>query len=500
MSETNIDGGFESTAATNKGSLTFKAFVRSRLVMSALAFILALTVLLLMLFAPLAYSGTALDGYDIDIEYTGMDAFLLLYHSMLSRSEKSIENSQLYKQTLKDYLTYLNSDEYKLLSKAQRGEILSNIAKNRLFISLESRDVDLRLETVLSALVISIVLLICTILLIYSFASLSKEIMGKFTHKKQKNSAFNSQLHMLWLLSMLLFSAIFCLSSLGYFGKGTPLSSYSANGCGLSYGIILALVFSSVISVYSVFRLLLLNSEKQKSEPSPYIKKLFMLLLVFVILISAFMPVVSMTFYKGGIMLSKTEKLGISVGDIPLLSESEVKYHNSIGNNSHTENVLKTCEDIFFSSSDKSAMSKSILSDLIIGVDKNDVSPLFAVIKITVCVLLFIVSVLIVNILRSFLLGEHRGKAIKRFKILAALLAMAESVLSIVLAVISMLAVSSELSSFISVSFGMGPTLLFISAILLLFMRAESDTKSEYADSWYDNADVTYAPYVVKKH
>lgn len=474
--------------------LSIKSFVRSKLTISALVFILSVTMLLLALFAPFAYSEAVIDEYDVEIEYTGVDLFKVFYCSLLSMSDRQIANTSLYEQTMLDYMSLRES-----MPKSEKMEKLSQIGKNMLFITLARKNVDLRFETVFAAVALSLILLICAFMLFSSLVSLSKEVLAKVKGKKAANLSFKRQLHSLWLLFFLLPVFAFSMSFAGCWGKGENLSSFSVSGHGISYGTVLLVIFTVLVSLYSVLRIALINSEKQKDEHLPYLKKLLMLLLVFAVVISAFMPIISISFYKRSGVSQKTENLGISMADVSLFSSDDIKYYKTTKKGENEEILLDAAKDIFRSSTDKGDIAENLLGDLIIGVDRNDVSIIFLIMHISAYVLLTLSALLLLNIARSLFLGEHRRKSIRRLKIFVALFAMVQAVLGIVLTIIAMLAVSPNLSFVMSVDFGLGPVLLFVFALFLLFVRVDSDEQSKYADCWYDNADVTYAPYIVKK-
>ena len=140
-------------------------------------------------------------------------------------------------------------------------------------------------------------------------------------------------------------------------------------------------------------------------------------------ILTLLLPVTKITFYKGLGTKQKTREVAITVEELSTLSEADIEYYKSIKKTQNQEKILGISKSIFLSSSEKDELCDNLINDLIIGVDRNDISIIYIFLQVATYLEIFVAAFLIIRLLRSLLYREKLLKSIKRLKLLLVLFA-----------------------------------------------------------------------------
>ena len=324
------------------------------------------------------------------------------------------------------------------------------------------------------------------------FAELTIKIKGV----KMKRRPYTLPSRMLWLLLGLLPLLAYSFFEMSYFGLGERLSVFSYFGNGLSYGLGIIALLSIIATAYTVIFAVVSSKNKEAYSGKRFRKKLLFILLIALLLISLFLPVISITVRGGTKIDSPTQNVKFGVADLFATDKADMKYYRGTTSASMAEEIKATIKSLF--SKKGTADTEMMLNDLIFGVDRNNVSAIYVAIQaMTYVVLGFIGLLLSLTFSATWYNSGCVGK-IRAAKIFLGLSAIALIVLEGVLLVIANMAISGELMYLMSVGLGIGIALMLVCVVGIFTVRVEADVSGSYMDTWYDNADVTYAPYVIK--
>jgi hypothetical protein len=293
-------------------------------------------------------------------------------------SDKKIAKTELYEKTVNDYTRYIELSSPSSIKNTKNHEKISSICKNMLLLTLAKKSVDIRFEVISASLMLSAVLITALLASLFSFSSLMGEIIGKIRHRKAKGGAFNREIRCLWLLAIILPTFAYSLSQMSFWGIGAELSAFSSNGYGICSSVVLLTALACIVAVYSVVRVLILNSERQSDGAAIQKKNILILFLVALMILTLLLPVTKITFYKGLGTKQKTREVAITVEELSTLSEADIEHYKSIKKTQNKEKILGISKSIFLSSSDKDELCDNLINDLIIGVDRNDISIILA--------------------------------------------------------------------------------------------------------------------------
>ena len=481
-----------------KEAVSLKELFKNRLFISVLILGLALTVILLLLFAPLSYSRANSYDYDVDVKYNGIDVFQLVSCAVMSMSDSEISSTRLYNETVNQYRELAeNLLPYAELTRYQEAE-LSEITENSLFITLASKDVTLRFQTAAALLTLVLVLIVAFIMFCYSLRSVIGLASGKMNDERRPSPIFVNQIRLLWGLVMLLPLLAHNFYSMSNWGISSELSSFSSGGCGLSFGMALVAVFTAFVAFCSVVHLVLTNIRKLSLMREVNTKKVALLICVFITVLSLFLPLVNVTFFKTSGTVVNRENVSLTVSDLYVMNGDDVGYYRSTSKAQNRELVSEISRKVLRYGDAGELADRNLINLLVMGIARNDISDFYLFLQIAVFAVNFFAILLAVAILNSLLFRIDVTKKIKKLKVFLALLALTYAALSICVMVVSGDMLDADLLKSVSIGVACGPIVTIVSALLLVAIKIEPRPKSLYADGWYDNADVSYAPYVIK--
>jgi len=472
---------------------------RNRLLESAVLFVVSLIILIGALFAPLSHSTVEVrEGLEGEVTFSGIDSFSIFYYSTQSLTDSQIRTTRLYKDTMQLYKLYgfSASSDFAILVQPN-SDVLDTVAENMLILKLINTETELRVAVVFAALVSALFIIISAVLFLRSLSTFIYEMLAfaknKNTVRKKKLS---SPVHTLWFLTALIPLLAYSFSQMSYWGVSSGLSSFSSLGNGTSGGIALISVFAILGSAYFAASAIITSTNAQAYKGALFKRRLIYLCIILVLFISLFLPVMNITVRGGVSSTAKTQTVSVTIDDLYAFSGDDTEYYYNASDADSMEKVTATIRKLLFAS--KKPSTKTFLNDLVIGAGSNDISGMYLAIQLIMYAILISFAFLLKYSFQLTWQNVDNGSKIKKVKILLAFLVCVEAALEIILMIVAGFSLPSDLSMLVSFGVGFGPLLCIASSVVLLFFKPEPVAKGAYMDDWYDNADVSYAPYVVR--
>ena len=264
----------------------------------------------------------------------------------------------------------------------------------------------------------------------------------------------------------------------------------------MSGGIALISVFAILGSAYFAASAVITSSNAELYKGTLFKRKLIFLCIIFVLFIALFLPVMNITVSGGVSATAKTHTVSVTIDDLYALSGDDTEYYYNASDSESMEKVTATIRKLLFAS--KKPTTKTFLNDLVIGAGGNDIGGMYLAVQLIMYFIFLSFAFLFKYALQLTWQNADNSRKIKKAKILVAFLVCAEAVLEVILMIVAGSSITSDLSMLVSFGLGIGPVLCIASSVVLLLFKPEPVAQGAYMDDWYDNADVSYAPYVVK--
>lgn len=465
---------------------------RNRILGNALLCAVSILLLLTLLFAPLCRSSVAVSSKNsVDVRFTGIDAVKLLLCSANSMTDEEIVKSDLYRETQK-LSRGVNLSASKLSDK--KLETARTVLKNNIYISLASERTSARPAMFFAVGALIAFGVVSLIFVCKSTASLIRAISAQVKYGKPVKRQERAPVSLLWSLLSMTPLLAYSFLQMADWGYSPSLSVYSASGYGLSYGILAILLLTVFASVYFFISSLIADvSCDEVIEKKERRKKLLFLGLVFLLLISIFLPLFSIE--AGNLLTSKTDSFGLTLSDIGIMGEGDSDFFYS--SSSFTDQLKSSAKKATSNKNDFTA--PWAFDTLLFGVADNDVRGLYIPIQIFTYAMLIFLIFLFARAIRIVAFGEKYTSGTATLKTFCCIFVIINSILELILFFIAKFSALSYLGTVLSVGLGIGFFLALISMIGLFALSPRVAPMGAYSDTSYDNADVSYAPYVVTK-
>lgn len=461
------------------------SFISSvELVNRIIVFIIAI-LLFALSFAPFAFSRVTV-GFDdtVSIGFSQVDTVELSTRSLLFLTDRQKAKTDLYAELQ-------NPAELSKLSSSQ-------LLKKHLFLDVMSKDVSPRATVIFAAMVGVAYFAVCIIFLIASFIDLVSEII---TVRRKKESE-----HICSRMSDRLFIALMCIMPVMIFaytqafnmGIGGVWAKYSGAGSGLAWGGILtvAVIILGAIFVISKNTISLL-ALSERYFTAAKIRNVICCGLVAIVIMSVSMPCV--TFKLSDVKDTEKTAVSVSYSDIIEQSDDDIyeisKTSSEAGKKELDKRINDALSDKLFH---KSGTGKQIMDTLLIKFNRMNVQLVYGAITaitfltlISACILLFFLIIKVFQRARS-------GVLICVFKIVTIVFAVLNAIMAIVLVVLIYSMTTGIFAITLTPLVGFGAVLMVISSVATIFLRVETK-RIRLVDKGYDNADVSYAPYVLDR-
>ena len=470
-------------ATAKRGDLSlrgrFKYIFGNRLINRLIVFLLAVA-MLAMTFVPfVTYQVKTADNTVYTVEYSGTDTVQVSLFSFFVGNTAGTPDMSAYEQAL-NQITDVDAQA-------------SLIRQMMLASSVNSR-MGFQTTTLVATLLFVIYALFCTIFVIVSAVNLITEFFtGKKTRDRVKRCASDTILCLLiCMLPVLCFAMIqaceIC-TGIGILDFLTPVS-----GAKLSWSAILSLVLALLggVLICASHSLGLLRVDKHYFDRRR-IKHILALVLVLVVMVSTLMPCLQMQMID--IQSGKEITTDVSLWDIREITVKEWQSYRS----SDTRIDQAYVSSLGALPELPNLAGETFMHTMLIPSNAGMiVFYLYSFIEIVTLLMLAFAGVWLFGVLRRGFFGKTRRFMINLFRILTLVCVCVNFVL--VLLVKSMMDMNLQgiLLYIIRIGVGQGMLVMFLCALLGVVLRLREKRPIRYADEEYDNAEVSYAPYVIE--
>lgn len=438
------------------------------------AIVLALSLILLVfVFTPFASYKIEVGGDRYDVSFSPKDSVSITVNYGL------IFLSRLNRQPVPGLDEELRLDE--------------SSAKHSFMTTAMIRQTGLRTTVIIAAIMSVIYTLLCLISALLALKGLISELTmrkkGIYRHKRYAADG------LICMIACLMPAIIFCFLQAFDFGI-TILSEYGCRGLGTSmaWGAILAVMVSILGSAFvcaASFIKLIENEEKPFTKLR--ITRMVCCALMILLVVSIFLPCNTISIWHAN---GETDNYFVDVMDIKELPVSDLKAYRATALHYGTAII----DDL-----DKGQVGNIQTDDtgetlfhtvMICRIDPRIIYR--AVITVTMITLLF-VGFLLFSTIRHCFFEIPKFRGMKALKVFATIAIAIYLIMMIVLNIVVMLCLRLDLSYAVGFSIGIGAIIAPVIMVALLIIRQKSVKKVINRNTDYDNADVSYAPYVLGK-
>ena len=449
-------------------------FLSQRLV-SAISVLLIAVTMFALWFAPFAHSKAEMrDGTVYNVDYSCAETVEFSVRSFFFLNNSELRDTKLYAEI--------------------ENEISDEAAFEKGFaLTLMKRNTPLRVTIILTALISIGYLILCIILLALSVIDLVVTIIAI---KKGKRTSRGRSAAFLCAVCCMLPVLVFSFLLMGQYGMGNALSHYSNGGVGLSAGgiaTLLVAIFGG--GLVCLQKALNLKKPSKRFINKNKVKNIVCLCITLLVVISAFLPCLGIDIYSERTGNYETT-VYVAPSDLYEVGNQELSQYRSTSKATTYSLVKGVVKDVVNGRVDETELSDDLFYRIAFGYARLDLRILYGFINAITMILLLFAGLLVYLFLSNIFFNSSNRGAILTFKILTSVWTFFELALILLLNTIISSAIGGELSAIIGIALGIGPVIMLVCMAVLLILP--SDPKEyKYVDRDYDNADVSYSPYVV---
>ncbi len=371
---------------------------------------------------------------------------------------------------------------------------LDQAAAKQSFMSVAMiRQTGLRVTVIVAAITTVIYALLCVISALLALKALISELI---TRKKgisrRKRHAADGMICMIACLMPLM---IFCFLQAFDFGM-TILSEFGCRGLGtkMAWGAILttavAILGSIVVCAASFFKL---TEDEEKPFTKLRITRMVCCVLMILLVVSIFLPCSTVSIWHEN---GETDTYFVDITDIKEMPVSDLKNYRTVARQ-YGATVIDNLESGQVGSIQTDDVGKTLFHTVMIcRIDPRIIYG--AVIAVTMITLLF-VGFLLWSTVRHCFFETPKFGSMKALKVFSTMSIAAYLVMVIVMNIVIQFCLLLDLSYMLGFSIGIGTIIAAVIMVAILIIRQKSVKKVVNRNTDYDNADVSYAPYVLGK-
>ena len=479
-----------------KGSST-KSFFANRIANRVVLLILSVLILGLA-FCPIVYTEAELDnGIDARIEYSAFDSLRVAYSSFQFMTVKGAQATRAGVRLDGQYDFLAGSYQGGEFSFKEKM-LLKSIAENELLVTLKFISSPVRISYIVAAVTGALYIIVAAVMFFAAARSLIGAVANRHHVSDGRDKHFDRAVGMLWLVALLLPVLSYTFMQMCNFASTGTLAAFNKGGKGLAFGFFITVAVALLGSVLYLVKYLREAKRSNKGRFSDKAKVDFKsCILSLIIIICTFLPMFSINLVRYTASTYREETVYLDVYDISELSGADVKKYSSVSRVESMKRLEEYRDDAINGRiTDTDIFAVEVYNTLVIGYGRFDIS-ILNIAVMGVIVLLVLISVFLIRAtLNSLFLGIESTKKIKRLKILLFIAALAYLGLGTALYVIGNSCVTETLENYLDIS--MGPGLVIVAALSIWVVTTLRSRKVSFIDAEYDNADTSYAPYVVK--
>ena len=475
-----------------------KSFFQNRISNRVVLFLLA-ALLFALAFLPMAYTEARLEnGIEAKIEYSAFDTLRVAGSSVRFLTVKNANNSRPGLELDRLYAE-LNSNRYGKGSTPKEA-LHKAIAENELLVTLRFRSVPIRVSYIAAAAVGAIYIIASFVALVSSFGALIYAIANRHKVSDGRDKRFDRSVSMLWLITLILPALAFTVIQMCDFGSTGPLAQFNAGGRGLAYGFIIAIAAAALGSLLYLVKYL---RELRRSNKGSFTDKAKVdfksCVLALVLAACTFLPVAGVGLVRYTAYSYSEKTLYMDVYDVREINLSDMQKYTADSRLENLESLERYRDLALLGKLDGYAsVSADVYNTIVFGYGRIDVRFINIALILVNTLLILVAAFTIKATFKNLFFNCENRKKIKTLKILLFILSLAYFGLSTVLVVVGKSSITGNAEYYSEISMGIGPVIAIALAIWILFTLRSR--KISFIDVEYDNADVSYAPYVIKKN
>lgn len=440
-----------------------KGLLSHRLINRIAVLVLAV-VLLALAFAPIIYCEVELDGATQAVKLSGLDALKM---TGVMSSPKVFDP-----EDMADNFEFYRAERFKQLVTSR-----SAFSKVGLSASTVTAVVAYLLYTVL----VAVVLIIAAWNLISEYLIIKKKKMERKKYASDK----------LFPLLLCIFPAVyFCLA------KATDL--YISNifsGSAVCFaepkmagGIIASLILLVLGSIFTCATYSLDDAHVNvRYFNRERVKHLVCIGLVIVAILCSLGPCVQIKTWEPS--RDKETIFDVSLWDIRQMTKQDRDAYRKATSKISLEYIDEVKE--------QDNASEILMNSILMRSSSSTIRAIYLAIQIVFSIMLFLLGLLLWSLLGRAFFGAKRLRAVNLLKTLTMICACVCLGVVITLQVLLGACLSSGMKVFVDFALGGGMIMSFVCILLAVVLRLKKRSHDEYVDDEYDNADVSYAPYVL---
>ena len=447
-----------------------------------LALIIVSLLLILLTLAPIGHTVMRYNDTDIKVQLNLIDGLKVFVFSGMSNVNTESE----------DYLLF---ERYGYPEKIDSKYLNDNkMAKTFLFLELQRNYSDFEA----SLLILAIFLIVYAVLCIVLFANCIKmwilQIKIDKDEKEIQNKGFSSVTNL--LTAMLLLAPLMRYAIVMAFSFGTDTFDFVATKSGASFGFALSVIILFGGVAIALFDRISDMLRRPRAFVKANKKKILTVACLLLICISMLLPVIvaDYTIRDGGMMVGK---LNIGMADVNDITDSDIySYYYTTNADTWVDRIVS---DLFsYGYGNRSVdISRNLLHMYSIGCGRTGDNASYILFYLVNVCALAIFAMVGYRVIKIFL-GEAELESIKK----PAIFFVAAGALQIILTLAMISAANSvDLNTAklaISFSIGLRSFLAIAGALAMILLATKKVVVQEkVVDRFYDNPDVSYAPYVV---
>lgn len=253
-------------------------------------------------------------------------------------------------------------------------------------------------------------------------------------------------------------------------------------GASLAWSTILSIVLAFLGTLYvCATRCAAILKIGKRYFNRPRFKHILCAMLVIVLLLSSLLPFLTMT--------SKDYDLSVSLADIREMTFGEYEAY-------YLQRYNQPDAALYLESG---MAGDEFANTLLLGMGNYMVYIIYIVVEMAYALILLLGGILLLALIRRGFLGKARVKLINTLRVAIFMVTFVVFILSLIFKSMIEHNLNTAVLRYMSIDLGSGIILMLACSILALCVRFSPRKTMEYVDSDYDNADNSYAPYVLNK-
>ena len=445
------------------------------------AIVLGIAIILLALvFTPFArYELENSKGEQLSVGFSPAESIELAIRSSMFLSDQEVVDTDLYYDTL--------------LARALGDISEEKLIKENIMITAMRASTQVRVSVIASAFISIAYIALCLVLLGLAIKGFVTDILAQ-KNKKTTDKRYSSD-NILCVIACLVPVIIFAFLQAFDFGiNGIYTQGYIGLGVRMAWGM-MACIFLSIVGSLFVcavnFFLTTKNDVKRLTEVR--IRSFVCCALLIVLIISVFLPQITMNIWDEVGIVDTLHVDSLDVTEMPI---DDMRNYRAVCRE-HTDELLDDISLGEVATISTDDVGKTLFHTIVIG--RSDPRVLYTIMIVANFATLIFAGLLLFSLVKRSFFGSMGMGGINTFKIFVALSVVASLVTNAFVLDLADRCLYGEPYYSVEFKTGLGAILMLILTVctIVLKLKVRKKNKTESTRCVYDDADVSYAPYVV---